>query len=216
MADFCTVGDIEDFLQLTIAAGAQTDAAEAAIDEAMAAIRNYCHQTISLVEDDEHTFDVSARCQKLFLPELPVTEISKVEEEDSTGTMAELTVTDDYKLARNGVVHRVDYFWTAGVQTVTVTYSHGHATIPDDVKKVCVRAAARAFQAGLRAAESDGISGVAGMTLGDYSVTYGSEQSGGVSGGSMLGASAAPMLLPSEKRMLDKYRFVGLASERGY
>lgn len=205
---FCSVGDLEDFLQLTIAAGAQTEAATAAIDEATAAIRNYCHQYISLVEDDEFTFDVPARRPQLFLPELPVTEVSEVVEDGET-----LTVTDDYKLGRNGVLHRVDYFWEEGVQMVTVTYSHGHATIPDDIKKVCARSAARAYQAGLRAADSEGVAGVQGMTLGDYSVTYSSEQSGGASGGSMLGASAAPMLLPSEKRMLDKYRLVGMASE---
>ncbi len=202
MAAFCTIADLAAFLQITIPAGSA--AATQAISEASAAIQNYTHQVIELVEDDEYTFDVDARQTKLFLPELPVTEISEVVEDAEI-----LGVDADYKLGRNGVLHRVAGFWYAGVQTVTVEYSHGYATIPDDVADVCKRAASRTYQAGLRAAESDGVSGIAAMGLGDYSVTCGSEQSGGVSGGSLLGSSAAPMLLPSEKRMLDRYRLRG-------
>ena len=203
---FCTVADLVAFLQVAIDPG--NAAALAAIDEATAAIRDYCHQWISLVEDDEVTLDVAGRATRLFLPELPVTEVSEVKEEDADGVLQALTVTDDFKLGPQGVLHRVNDYWYYGVQTVQVTYSHGYAVIPEMVKFVCVRAAARRFQAGLRAAEADGISGVAAMSLGDYSVTYGSEQSGGVSGGSMLGASAASILLPSEKAALAPYRYV--------
>jgi len=202
MAAFCTISDLANFLQIAILAGSA--AATRAIEEASAAIQNYCHQQIEEVEDDEYTFDVDARRTKLFLPELPVTEISSVVEDGET-----LTVDDDYKLGRSGILYRIDDFWASGIQIVTVTYTHGYATIPDDIADVCTRAAARTYQAGLRAAEAEGVSGVQGLSLGDYQVQYGSEQSGGVSGGGMLGSSAAPMLLPSEKRILDRYRMVG-------
>ena len=48
--------------------------------------------------------------------------------------------------------------------------------------------------------------GVQGMTLGDYQVQYAAESAGGGGG---LGASAAPILLPSEKRVLDRYKLKG-------
>ncbi len=198
---FCTVADVAAFLQITIAA--DSTAALAAIEEASAAIQNYCHQQIAEVEDDEVTFDITGRQTKLFLPELPVNGVSEVLEDGET-----LTVADDYKLGNYGILHRIGSYWATGVQVVTVTYSHGYGVIPDDVVNVCVRAAARRYQAGLRSEATDGISAVQGMTLGDYSVQYGSEQSGGASGGSLLGSSAAPMLLMSEKGMLHKYRYV--------
>ncbi len=199
MADLCTIADVAAFLQITIAAG--STAATRAITEASAAIRNYCHQTIDEAEDDEYAFDIGDNVTKLFLPELPVTEVASVVENGVT-----LTATTDYKLGNHGILHRIGNYWYPGVQTVTVTYTHGRATIPDDVKAVCVRAAARSYQAGLSAAQLSGVSGVQAQSIGDYSVQFGSQTSGS---DGMLGASAAPILLPSEKRMLDRYRYKG-------
>jgi hypothetical protein len=122
------------------------------------------------------------------------------------GTM--LTVTDDYRLGQHGILYRVGNVWPEGVQIVTVTYTHGYNTLPADVVGVCTRAAARAYQAGLRAAELEGVLGVTALTLGDYSVSFGAESGGGVSEGT-LGASAARMLLLSEKDILNRYRFIG-------
>jgi hypothetical protein len=47
-----------------------------------------------------------------------------------------------------------------------------------------------------------GVPGITATSLGDYSVSYGSE--GSAEG--VMGASAAPMLLRSEKEMLDQYK----------
>lgn len=199
MADFCTIEDVANLLQITIA---YDDAAcLRAIAEATEAIRNYCHQYIELVEDDEYTFDVEAGRRKLFLPELPVVEVSAVVEDSET--LAE-GADEDYQAGNYGILYRVDQDWAEGIQIVTVTYSHGYATIPVDVVAVCTRAAARGYQAGLKAAAMGGVAGVTSLGLGDYQVAYGSEGSEGV-----MGASAARMLLLSEKDMLDRYRYVG-------
>lgn len=196
----CSVADIEDFLQLTVPA-AGLGAANRAIREATAAIQNYCKQTIARVAGDEITLDVDGSRTKLFLPELPVISIASVVEDGET-----LTVTDDYKLGQYGILHRIGAYWTSGIQTVTITYTHGYATIPEDVVSICTRAAARSYQSGLRAAALQGVAGVQAQTLGDYSVQYGSEQAGGSGDGGTLGASAAPILLPSERKILDAYR----------
>ena len=200
---FCTVADIRAFLQIEI----EDDDASAlrAIEEATEAIRNYCHQTISLVEDDEVTLDCAGG-RRLFLPELPVLSVAEVVEDDETLTAGS---DEDYQLAQYGVLYRVGRDWEAGVQVITVTYTHGYAAIPDDIAGVCTRAAARGYQAGLRASEVDGVPGVAAYSLGDYSVTFGAEGGGGVSEG-VLGASASRMLLLSEKDALNRYRYVAL------
>jgi hypothetical protein len=196
---FCTVADVAAFLQLTIAAN--NVACLAAINEATAAIQEHCEQQISLVEDEDYTFDVGERRTMLFLPEQPVTEVSEVVENGVT-----LTVDVNYKLGNHGILYRVGTYWYPGIQTVTVTYSHGYATIPEIVQDVCVRAAGRAYQTGLRSAALAGVPGVQAGTVGDYSVTLASEQGGGSSEGGTLGASAAPILLPSERRYLNRYK----------
>jgi hypothetical protein len=196
MTTFATIADLESFLQLAIPA-AKTAAALRALAEATAAIQNYCHQTLYLVTGDVVTLDVSTAWYKIFLPELPVISVLGVVEDGEI-----LVVTDDYKLGQWGILYRVDQPWAEGIQMVTVTYAHGYAVIPDDIVAVCTRAAARAYQAGLLAADSLGVPGIAGKSLGDYSVTY---QPSGSSEGTM-GASAARLLLLSEKEILDRYR----------
>ena len=197
-ATFCSVVDLEHFLQIEITLAASIDAANRAILDASAAIQNYCRQQIEEVEDEEITLD-SAGGTRLFLPELPVTGISEVVEDGEP-----MVEGDDYQLGQHGILHRVDQDWASGIQIVTVTYTHGYDPVPDDVVAGCTRAAARAYQAGLRAAETEGVPGVTAMGLGDYSVSFGAEA--GRSAGGVLGASAAPLLLRSEKELLDRYR----------
>ena len=201
---FCTQTDVEELLQITIADAAKIASVERAITEATSAIQNYCHQEIEQTEDDEITLDCSGISSKLFLPQLPVTEVSVVVEDDETLTAGS---DEDYQLGQWGVLHRVSAKWAAGIQIITVTYTHGHATIPDDIVAVCTRAAARVYQAGLRASEVDGVPGVSAESLGDHSVTYSAEGGGGISEG-VMGVSAARMLLLSEKDMLNRYRYV--------
>lgn len=200
----CTVTDIENFLLVTIHTDAAKNAsALRAIDEATEAIKNYCHQVIELVAGDAITLDCVGGT-KIFLPQVPVISVASVVEDGEA-----LVVTDDYILGQYGILHRVDDDWATGIQIVTLTYTHGYATIPDDVVGVCTRAASRAYQAGLAAAAVGAVSGVTAMTLGDYSFSLGTGAGGGVGEG-ILGASAARMLLLSEKDILNRYRYVAL------
>jgi hypothetical protein len=199
MANFCTLSDVANFLQIDIP---YDDAScERAIAEATEAIRNYCHQYIELVTNETITLDCSGGT-RIFLPELPVQSVAEVVEDDEI-----LDPDDDYKLGQWGILHRIGDEWAEGIQIIEVTYTHGYATIPDDVVAVCTRAAARVYQAGLRAAALEGIPGIASLGLGDYSVSYVGETGGGVGEGTM-GASAARMLLLSEKDVLNRYRYV--------
>jgi hypothetical protein len=195
---FCTVSDIEQFLQTSIPA-ANLLSANRAIAEATAAIQNYCRQLIEGVANDTITLDCHGGA-RLFLPELPVGTLTSVTENSIL-----LVKDDDYKLAQNGILHRLWQPWgygTDGIQMVKIVYSHGYVVIPEDIVSIATRAASRAYQSGLRAAETGGVTGVTATSLGDYSVTYG----GGAAAEGVMGASAAPLLLQSEKEQLDKYR----------
>lgn len=200
MADFCDVAMVEELLQVSISTGDQVAACQRAITAASEAIRNYCNQQLHLVENEAYTCDVPAGRYNLILPELPVVSVESVVEDGVT-----LTEGDDYILAHYGQLIRVGQRWKQGWQIVTVTYTHGYTTIPDDIADVATRIAARVYQAGLRAADMDGVPGVAAKSLGDYSVQYTNEGSEGV-----MGVSGARALLMSEKDLLNRYRIRGL------
>lgn len=199
MADFANISDIADFLQQDITTPAQIASAELALRDASAAIRNYTHQYLEYIDSDVITLD-SQGGARLFLPQLPVVSVASVVEDGEA-----LVVTDDYKLGQYGILHRIGAKWAEGIQVITITYDHGYLVIPDDIVAVCVRAASRAYQAGLKSDDSDGVPGIASKTLGDFSVSFQSEGGGGVGEG-VLGASAARLLLMSEKDILDAYR----------
>jgi hypothetical protein len=198
MANFASVADVAAFLQVEISTPGQVAACEWALTEASAAVRAYCRQMIELVEDDEITLDYRIYgSNRLLLPELPVVEVASIVENGVTLTEG------DYKLGSNGILHRVGSYWYYGVQTIAIKYSHGYDPIPDMIVAVTVRAASRAFQAGLRAADADGVLGVQSKSLGDFSVAYTADAA---SGEGSMGVSAARMLLLSEKEMLNPYR----------
>ncbi|HOU22666.1 MAG TPA: hypothetical protein PLN42_00275 [Anaerolineae bacterium] len=206
MADFCTVADVAAFLQVEISDAAKVASCERAITEASESIRNYCRQQIDLVAGDQVALDVAtSRCTKLFLPELPVVSVAAVVEDGETLVEG---ADEDYQLGSYGILYRRNGYWAQGVQVVEVTYTHGYATIPQDVVDVATRAASRAYQAALKAADAGGVPGVASKSLGDYSVSFQAEQGGGVGEG-VMGASAARMLLLSEKDILNRYRVKG-------
>lgn len=195
---FCSVGDLEDFLHLSIT---NAPSALRAIEGATAAIQNYCHQHLTAVAGDVVT--LRSRGQGvLILPEQPVTAIASVVE---NGTA--LVNETDYTWETNGLIHRWPGAWrltTSIFGTVVVTYSHGYATIPQPIREVCIRSASRAYQAGLRASAMAGVPGVASEQLPDYQVAYAPDTAAG--GASSLGASASPFLLPSEQVMLSPFR----------
>jgi hypothetical protein len=203
MADFCTVEDVASLIQVAIPAD-KLASCERAIREASEVIRNYCKQTIEQTTGDVITLDCPEGRTRIFLPQLPVVSVASVVEDGET-----LTAGTEYQLGQYGILYRIGQCWKAGIQILTVTYSHGYATIPDDVIGVCTRAAARIYQAGLRAAETSGVPGVSGKQLGDFSVSYSGEQGGGAGDGGVMGVSAARMLLLSEKDILDNYRYTG-------
>lgn len=198
MANFATVDDIREFLQLDITDADQITAVTRALEEITEVIKTYCRQAIEYQANDEASLD-SNGSHRLVLPEHPVVSVASVVEDETT-----LDVDDDYRLAGDGLLYRMPVLtrWKTGPGIVVVTYTHGYETIPNDLIGITTRAAARAFQAGLKSSADGGVIGITSKSLGDYAVSYGSEQGGGVGDG-VMGASAARFLLRSEREVLD-------------
>lgn len=143
-----TVEQLSDHLHKTLDSAAL--AAEQAVNAASAAIRSYTRQTLTLVEDDEVVLRGTWRDQ-LDLPEVPVVEVS-----DITGVDVGVLVASSWTLVGSGV-HRSGGWLGPGV-ALSVTYTHGFATIPDDLVAVCLALAARTFD-NPRALASEGYEG---------------------------------------------------------
>ena len=171
---FCEITDVEALLQLTITGDATKEAScAAAIIEATEVIRLYTNQIITQVEDDVLTIDFNYG-RKIILPQIPVTEVSEVVEDGTT-----LTAGEDYALGQHGILHQLNRNWKKGIQIIVIPYTHGYSQVPQDIKDICKRIASRIYQAGLRSAKTNGISGLSGESIGDYSYSLASEQGGG-------------------------------------
>jgi hypothetical protein len=200
VAPLIAVEDLATFLQATIAD--DDPAALAAIDAASAAVRRETGQILTPVVADQVVLDGSGS-GVLLLPELPVTAVTAISVD---GTALETTAwrwTRSGLLYRLGAAYRYGEPWVAGAANVAVTYSHGFDPLPDDLKDVVARIAGRRYQAGQAVVSATGNEGIETAQLGQYPVTYQAPQS---DTRDFWGASAAWLLLPSEKAALAPYR----------
>lgn len=141
---------------------ARADLAAMALDQATAAIRSFTGQTISAVANDTVTLDGNG--QPTFrLPEFPVTAVASVTVDGIALSYAPDAY--DYMWTRSGVLTRRNARdWGTNPQSIVVTYSHGYAVIPDEIKAACLQLAARAMTNPL---------GMRSESIGSYSGTYG-------------------------------------------
>jgi hypothetical protein len=162
LAPLATVPDLEAALQREVLAAS----AELALASASAIIRRWTRQDITLVENDVVRLRISNPAE-LVLPQRPVVEVTQVRK-------GVLPLTD-WALSGDRLLRAGGWRYLPGTSTwpddglVEVTYTHGYAQIPDDVRAVCVDLAAMtlANPSGLRSA-----------TIDDYSQTFASETLG--------------------------------------
>lgn len=191
---FATASDLASYLQQDV----DTATAELLLDLATGAIQSATGQTVEQVTDDAVTVAAPSG-EKLVLPERPASTPTLVKVDGSAVTDYYADVPDDplepTVLYRPGGWEAWDSV-TGTLLRVEVTYTHGYATIPAEIKGICLDVAARAYRnpEGLRSRE---------RAVDDYreSDTYATETVGG-----------SVMLSPSEVRAAR--RALGLPSAR--
>lgn len=142
-------------------------------------VRKFSRLTFETHTDEEITLDGSGTTI-LLLPALPVTDVSSVVVAEE-----ELDEIDDYEWSAKGILRRLGgYVWEQKFRSVTVTYSHGFTEVPEDVRLLVVRVAAR---------------GWANPT----SVT--NESAAGYSAGYGFDASRNPQLTDADRQVLREY-----------
>ena len=183
---FASAAELATLLQQTFTAE-QTAAATLLLDLSTAAIRNYTRQTISQVEDDVVLLRTTQR-GTLVLPERPATEVSLVRLGTTTVAAASYLLVDDElrwgATALNiGNLAESDGGWGSAAQ-IEVTYTHGFAIIPDDIKGVCLSWSDRRFS---------NPGAVRSEQVGPDSIEY-------------VTASPGSVFTDDEKQILNRYR----------
>ena len=135
MAAFATPTELAGFLQQDL----DTYTATQALDIASQAIRDHCGWTISQETVTGKVLD-SDGSRSLWLPTLLLTAVGPVVENGVT-----LTVLSGYDWTEYGRLIRAGC-WPNQARSVTVTYTHGYATVPNSVKGVCLALAGRRYQ----------------------------------------------------------------------
>lgn len=143
MAAFFTL----DELQARIGQNIESTKAQMLADAASDIVRDDLRQQIDQIQDDEIVL-YGDGSELLVLPELPVTEVSEV-------LLSGQPVTQSISWRANGSLWRLSYSgsqyagvrqisWPYGVP-VTVTYTHGYATVPGTIKDVALELAAATY-----------------------------------------------------------------------
>jgi hypothetical protein len=181
---FATVEELDTYLGETV------DVARAVLllDLATARIVSYVGHPIAPPTTETITLDGTGT-DLILLPGHPVTDIDSI----TVNGVALTYVADAYEYvwSESGAVRLTGAnSWGRVAQSIEVTYTHGYATVPDDVKAVCLQMATRGWHnpAGLR-----------------------SESLGGYSYSSAIPATGIPVglnLTDDERDILDRYRFV--------
>lgn len=137
MASFATPADLQTFLGLP---SIDTTRAQQLLDDATALIKEATDQFIEAVTGEVIRLGSLDR-DTLLLPERPVTAVTLVKVDGVT------IPSSDYIFTSAGFLQRVAgaETWLAGPLGIEVTYNHGFATIPSDIKTICKGAAARAL-----------------------------------------------------------------------
>ena len=175
--------DLQSRLKTGIASD-DTTRANAALTDVSAAVRRFCGQDFT---QSTTTDRLRVRRGQVRLPQWPVTAVSSVVDTNSNTVLFSWTAEDIVTLTQN-----LDTFsfepWEGGFRWVDVTYTHGYATLPDDLVAIVCQIAARVIgappeQSAKRSEE-----------IGDYSYTLGAA------------AAAGPVgLLPSEREALRSF-----------
>lgn len=134
------------------------------------AIRATLQQDIDQVVDDVVILTPEHDLRVAFLPQLPVTEVSLVEQGSNTTNDWRVLDPANYHWSASGVLTRRGpgarwwSDWSDHCYDLRVTYTHGYEVVPDALVAVAIAVAARMYENPI---------GATAEAIGGYSVSYG-------------------------------------------
>jgi hypothetical protein len=140
---FATATDLAAYLRVAPFTGADETAANLALDIASSIVTARTGQDFVEVADDEVTLETFGDTA-VVLPQRPVTAVTSVTTRDrGSASTTTRSLNTDYEVRGD----RLTWVGLGGYwpYEVTVTYTHGYATIPTDVKGATLAVAAEIF-----------------------------------------------------------------------
>ncbi len=137
MPAFASPAELASYLQQDV----DTATAALLLDMAAGIIQAETRQTLSLVTND--TVSLAGLAADVFLPQSPVVSVGAVTAAYFAVPPVAYAVNLDYSVRGGMLSWRRGGWWP---DTVNVTYTHGYAVIPSDVKAACVAIAAESYQ----------------------------------------------------------------------
>jgi hypothetical protein len=182
MAALATLDDLQSRLTSTIS---DANRAVRLLDDVSATVRSYTGQQFTQATT---TARLKVKRGKVRLPQRPVTAVSAVEDTNGNSILFEWVAGDRVKIQPN-----LDTFayvpWALGIEWVDVTYTHGLASVPDDIVSVVCQIAGRAY------GTSPDASAMSSESIGSYSYATGGAAASGAAG-----------MLAGERAILDRYK----------
>lgn len=175
MAALATVDDVAALLGV-LSEGLDETQADAMLDQASAAFRR---EAATDFESTQSTLILRVLGERVELPRRPVISVDDVKSVDDDGTTGSSMggwSFDGIHTIRLGDIAWVINATTYSTETVEVTWTHGHATVPEDVRWTVAQMTARAISS---PAPSPG---VAGEQIGSYSYRVGGTSAAGAAG----------------------------------
>lgn len=166
------------------------------LNRASERVRNYTGQTISRVIDDAQ--DIPVRNLVAFMPQLPADKPTVVKFDGVTFLENSAWYWDPIEMRLCGINPYITsanfsgWWWRHNDRYVTVTYSHGYATVPDRIKEIV---SSIAFRMANTPSAAEG--GTRQEGAGGVNITYASEA---LSSGANLTASEKAALDQAVKR----------------
>ena len=145
MVDLASVQDLNDFSQLALDPADPSAAFLLSVASGM--IRRYLDQDVTQVWDDVEYVDPVGGGYA-FLRQLPVQSVSLVETSTDGVTWATVPASNYTVSRRLGVVCAKPFTgeqWPSAPESWRVTYTHGYASVPDELKGVACSIAARFY-----------------------------------------------------------------------
>lgn len=136
-----------------------------ALNAASRRFRGAVRHPVSLVAGDTITLDGHGR-ESVLLPAAPVLAVTSV-----TLDATALTVGTDVEWSADGFLRRLGGAWPDRLRCIEVVYDHGYVAIPEDIAEVVIDQARALYRIE---------PGVASMTVGAQSVSFGTQASIGV------------------------------------
>ena len=177
MVAFATPDDLAERLQVEFDVDDYVRAT-GLIEQASGLVQRTTRQTITQVVGDVITLPATYT-SLLMLPELPVTAVASLVYDGSTWTDG-----TDYAWTTSGLIVTAGRYAAIWSRPTVVTYTHGYATVPDDIVSIVIDMSARAWQ---------NPRGVLSEQIGTYSARYPAGQTG-------------LTVMPDEAMLLHQYR----------